>query len=40
MLDRFLGKRPSLVIIHLVNESELSKEDIRELKRILTEREK
>ena len=39
LLDRFLGKLPSLVIVHLVNESELSREDIRELQRILTEKE-
>lgn len=40
MLDRLLGRTPSSVIIHLVKESKLSREDIRELRRILREKEK
>ena len=40
MLDRLMGRTPSSVLIHMVEKSKLSKEDIRELKRILRDKEK
>jgi BlaI family penicillinase repressor len=39
-LDRVLGRAPSEAILHLVKRAELSKADIRELRRILNTKEK
>lgn len=39
-LDRVLGRAPSEAILHLVKRANLSREDIQELRRILTQKEK
>ena len=39
-LDRVLGRAPSEAILHLVKRADLSREDIRELRRILNTKEK
>ncbi len=39
-LDRVLGRAPSTALIHLVENANLSKQDIKELRRILREKEK
>jgi predicted transcriptional regulator len=38
-LDRVLGRAPSEAILHLVKRADLSDKDIRELRRILKEKE-
>jgi BlaI family penicillinase repressor len=37
--ERVLGRAPSAALLHLVERADLSKEDIRELRRILREKE-
>ena len=39
-LDRVLGQEPSAAILHLVKKADLSQQDIKELRRILREKEK
>jgi BlaI family transcriptional regulator, penicillinase repressor len=39
-LDRVLGRVPSTAIVHLVQKADLSKEDIKELRRVLREKDK
>lgn len=39
-LERVFGGEPALMLLHLVKESDLSKEEIRELRRLLSEKEK
>jgi predicted transcriptional regulator len=38
-LDRVLGRAPSEAILHLVKRADLSEQDIRDLRRILREKE-
>ena len=38
-LDRVLGRAPSISLVHLVKNSDLSRKDIQELRRILREKE-
>jgi BlaI family penicillinase repressor len=39
-LERVFGGEQALMLVHLVKESDLSKEEIRELRRLLSEKEK
>jgi BlaI family penicillinase repressor len=39
-LQRVFGGRPAPMLLHLVSESELSREEIKQLKRLLTQKEK
>jgi BlaI family transcriptional regulator, penicillinase repressor len=39
-LDRVLGRAPAATLLHLVERADLSREDIRDLRRILREKEK
>lgn len=39
-LDRVLGRAPAAALVHLVEKADLTKEDIKELRRILREKEK
>jgi len=39
-LERVFGGEPASMLLHLVKESKLSKEEIKELKRLLAEKEK
>ena len=39
-LDRVIGRAPVTALVHLVEGADLSKEDIKELRRILREKEK
>jgi BlaI family penicillinase repressor len=39
-LERVFGGEQALMLLHLVKESDLSKEEIRELRRLLSEKEK
>jgi len=40
LLARLTGRTPSIALIHMVREAELSDKDIRELKKILKDKEK
>ncbi len=39
-IEKFLGGRPSSIVLDIVRESDLSNEDIKELRRILRDKEK